>query len=114
MFVSLKGPKDAERLLTLKRVDELWRENKAEIEKDAQNLTTELEKYMNEGKSGGADSKLPEGLLLAAAKGFADGYDPTRVNFHHAIPYWRLIHRKAPGCAVECRCFKRGHWGIAP
>ena len=71
-------------VLTLKRVEELWRENKADLEKDAQNLTTELEKYMNEGKAGGADSKLPENLLLAAAKGFAGSYDPKWGGFGKA------------------------------
>ena len=71
-------------VLTLKRVDELWREKKADLEKDAENLTSELEKYMNEGKAGGKDSRLPDNLLLAAAKGFAEGYDPKWGGFGKA------------------------------
>ena len=71
-------------ILTLKRVDELWRENREAVEKDASNLTTELEKFMNEGKAGAADAKLPENLLQAAAKGFAGGYDPKWGGFNKA------------------------------
>jgi uncharacterized protein YyaL (SSP411 family) len=71
-------------ILTLKRVEELWKENRKGIESDADGITKELEKFMNEGKAGAADAKLPENLLQAAAKGFASGYDPQWGGFSKA------------------------------
>ncbi|HWB04890.1 MAG TPA: thioredoxin domain-containing protein [Verrucomicrobiales bacterium] len=71
-------------ILTLQRVDELWRDNRADLEKDANNLTSELEKYMNEGKSAAAGAKLPDNLITAAANGFAKGYDPQWAGFSKA------------------------------
>ena len=71
-------------ILTLQRVDELWKENRAVLEKDADSLTAELEKYMNEGKAGAAGDKLPDNLVTAAAKGFAGGFDPVWGGFNKA------------------------------
>lgn len=71
-------------ILTMKRVDELWRENKSDLEKDANNLTSELEKYMNEGKAADKGAKLPDNLVTAAAKGFAESYDPQWGGFGKA------------------------------
>jgi uncharacterized protein YyaL (SSP411 family) len=68
----------------LKRVDELWRENKPALVKDADNLTSELEKYMTEGKSGADGAKLPADLVTSAARGFAQGYDPKWGGFGKA------------------------------
>ncbi len=76
-------PKD-KFIFTLKKVDDLWKENRKGIESDADGITKELEKFMNEGKAGGADAKLPENLLQAAAKGFASGYDPQWGGFSKA------------------------------
>jgi uncharacterized protein YyaL (SSP411 family) len=39
---------------------------------------------MNEGKAGGADAKLPDNLVTAAATGFAKGYDPQWGGFSRA------------------------------
>jgi len=71
-------------IFTLKKVDELWKENRPGIESDADGITKELEKVMNEGKAGAPDAKLPENLLQAAAKGFASGYDPQWGGFSKA------------------------------
>jgi uncharacterized protein YyaL (SSP411 family) len=68
----------------LRRVDELWRENKTAIVKDADTLTSELEKYMNEGKSAAAGAKLPDDLVTTAARGFAESYDPKWGGFGRA------------------------------
>jgi uncharacterized protein YyaL (SSP411 family) len=76
-------PKD-KFIATLGRVDQLWRDNQKELISDAEHLTAELGKYMNEGKAGAEGAKLPETLLQAAAKGFAGGYDPVWGGFGKA------------------------------
>jgi len=76
-------PKD-KFILTMKRVSELWLERRKDVENDADNLTKELEKFMNAGKSGAANAKLPEGLLQAAAEGFVGGYDARWGGFGKA------------------------------
>ena len=70
--------------MVLTRIAEIWKESHGEVVKESENLATELEKYMNEGKAGGKDSRLPDNLLLAAAKGFAEGYDPKWGGFGKA------------------------------
>lgn len=69
---------------TLRKVDQLWRENQKELIADAENLTTELQKFMTEGKAAAEGAKLPEDVLQAAGKGFASEYDPLWGGFGKA------------------------------
>ena len=62
-------------IVTLKRVAELWSENKDAVVKDAENLAKELEKFATEGKSAEVGAKLPDAFINGAATGFAENYD---------------------------------------
>lgn len=68
----------------LNRVDELWRDKHGDIVSEANNIAAELQKVMNEGKSGSEGAKLPANLVTTAAKEIASQFDPQWGGFGKA------------------------------